>query len=165
MVVQAGRAVIWAVLFSATGAMADPLSDSIVAQLREQGFDRITMTRTWLGRILIIGFDETGQREVVLNPNTGEVLRDYFRADVEIAVGRDGGSAPVIRLPAGNGGRPNRDQTPDKPDRNPPDGTGGGGETEVDTSGNGDDGGAIGDEGPGVPPDDPPVTPDDEIKE
>jgi len=36
------------------------------------------MQRTLLGRLRIVASDGTRRREIIINPNTGEVLRDYW---------------------------------------------------------------------------------------
>lgn len=55
-------------------------ADDVVAQLTLQGYQDITMTRTWLGRVRILAFRDGGTREIVLNPRTGEILRDLWTA-------------------------------------------------------------------------------------
>lgn len=58
-------------------AFADAVSDKIVANLRAQGFAVLQMDRTWLGRMWVLARNDEVQREVVFNPVTGEILRDY----------------------------------------------------------------------------------------
>lgn len=53
-------------------------SDDVVAQLTQQGFQNISVSTTWLGRIRIIAYRDGGTREIVLNPRTGEILRDLW---------------------------------------------------------------------------------------
>lgn len=68
------------VAFGMTGeaALADPLG-SVVAGLKAQGY-RVTATeRTWLGRVRITAERRGVVREVVIDPRTGEVLRDLSR--------------------------------------------------------------------------------------
>ena len=59
-------------------AMADVYSERIVQQLEEQGFKGISTERTWLGRTRIVAEGRDGQREIIVNPNTGEILRDLM---------------------------------------------------------------------------------------
>lgn len=59
-------------------ALAASYSDQIVAQLMDQGFRNITVSRTLLGRIRIRAQSDVGWREIILNPNTGEILRDLW---------------------------------------------------------------------------------------
>ncbi|MGV6847287.1 MAG: hypothetical protein ACWA5A_02790 [Marinibacterium sp.] len=62
----------------ATAGHAGPVEDNIVRQLRDQGFDRIVVSRTLLGRSRIRASDDGASREIVVNPVTGEILRDYW---------------------------------------------------------------------------------------
>ncbi|WP_444452143.1 hypothetical protein ACTTAI_13975 [Rhodobacter capsulatus] len=55
-------------------------ADDIVAQLRAQGFSQINVSRTFLGRVKIEAQAPNLHREIVLNPKTGEILRDYTDA-------------------------------------------------------------------------------------
>ncbi len=64
-------------LTMAVPALAD-YTDDVVRQLMAQGYQNITVTKTWLGRIRIIATREGGTREIVLNPRTGEILRDLW---------------------------------------------------------------------------------------
>ena len=59
-------------------AAAQSAQDHIVAQLHDQGFSEITLTRTWLGRIRVIALRDDLRRELVFNPQSGEILRDYW---------------------------------------------------------------------------------------
>lgn len=54
------------------------LQDAIVAQLQSQGFNRITIGRTFLGRVRITATSDRLEREIIFNPRTGEILRDYW---------------------------------------------------------------------------------------
>jgi hypothetical protein len=66
------------ILLLPTASLADTIQDSIVAQLTQQGFHRIEVSRTLLGRIRILAFSDALEREIVFNPATGEILRDYW---------------------------------------------------------------------------------------
>lgn len=71
-------------------------ADDIVAQLRAQGFSQINVSRTFLGRVKIEAQAPALHREIVLNPKTGEILRDYTDAhdsDNRYA-GSDRGTSP-----------------------------------------------------------------------
>lgn len=61
----------------ATPVMADPLQDQVTATLEAQGYEVVSVGHTWLGRIRILAQSDEVRREIVLNPTTGEVLRDY----------------------------------------------------------------------------------------
>jgi hypothetical protein len=62
----------------AAPAFADDFSDRIVRQLERQGFSKIETEQTWLGRTRIVAEGSDGQREIIVNPNTGEILRDLW---------------------------------------------------------------------------------------
>lgn len=70
-----------------------------IRQLGEQGFVDISVTRTWLGRVRIRAFSDTMEREIVLNPNSGEILRDY----TEKASGGSADGSHSIFGPASDG--------------------------------------------------------------
>lgn len=59
-------------------ALAQDYVESIIAQLREQGFQSITQERTLLGRIRIVARRSDGRREIIVNPRSGEILRDLW---------------------------------------------------------------------------------------
>lgn len=63
---------------AAAPAAAD-VAQAWVNQLALDGYDEITVRRTWLGRVRIVAEKDEIEREVILNPRTGEVLRDYSR--------------------------------------------------------------------------------------
>ncbi|MGI1663038.1 hypothetical protein ACRDNQ_12415 [Palleronia sp. KMU-117] len=50
----------------------------IVDQLRDQGFTEIRVSRTFLGRTRIVAANDEYRREIVINPTTGVILRDYW---------------------------------------------------------------------------------------
>lgn len=74
------RHILWAALLGslclAAPVRADNLQAEIVAQLHEQGYRRVTVSRTFLGRIRINAELGQSMREIVMNPLTGEILRD-----------------------------------------------------------------------------------------
>jgi hypothetical protein len=61
-----------------------------VQQLLLDGYEEIEVSQTWLGRVRIQAEKGDLEREIIFNPQTGEVLRDYSH-------GGDGG----LRLPLG----------------------------------------------------------------
>lgn len=89
-------------------AVAGPLEDQIVAQLQNQGFDRISVSRTLLGRTRFVATNETTSREIVLDPRTGEILRDLLRD-------RSGGVDDAPRI-LDQGDRDDGDDGPDDDD-------------------------------------------------
>ena len=59
-------------------------AQEIVAQLQIMGYERFTIGRTLLGRIRIFAeLPDDDSREIIVNPRTGEILRDYVDGDGE----------------------------------------------------------------------------------
>lgn len=63
---------------AATAALALSYAEDVVAQLSGMGFSDIEVETTWLGRVRITARRADGIREIVINPRTGEVLRDVW---------------------------------------------------------------------------------------
>ena len=123
----------------AAPVFAQDLVQSIVAQLREQGFDTVITETTLLGRIRILATRDDGQREIILNPTSGEILRDLWTASVV------GGASPNLIISSGNG--------PGEDSGSEGSGGDGGGDGGGDDGGGGDDNGG-GDDGGGGGDDD-----------
>ena len=95
-------------------AAAQSVQDQIVSQLTAQGFTRIEVSRTLLGRVKIEARSPRLERELVFNPVTGEILRDYWedRDDggsvsprvLIPRVGDDGDRGTVTAASSGKGG-------------------------------------------------------------
>lgn len=64
----------------AGSVQAQDLVGGITGQLRDLGFEQIEVRQTLLGRTRIVARSSEGQREIILNPNTGEILRDFWQA-------------------------------------------------------------------------------------
>lgn len=109
---------------------AGPIEDNIVRQLRAQGYRGIEVRRTLLGRSRIIARSARTVREIVVNPITGEILRDVIR---RIDPGSEGGGS-------GNVGGPRSGNDDDDDDDDDDDGDDGGDDGGGDDGG-GDDGG------------------------
>ncbi len=63
---------------------AQTITDPVVEQLRQQGYVEFEVSRTLLGRVRVIALmPGGGRREIVINPATGEILRDRFDASDE----------------------------------------------------------------------------------
>lgn len=60
-------------------ALAQSAPDQIVKQLHAQGYSTISVERTWLGRTRILARNTEAQREIIVNPATGEILRDFWK--------------------------------------------------------------------------------------
>ena len=112
-------AVAGAQIGACSAVFAAGLVDQIVADLRKQGFGNFEIERTWLGRTRILAERNNARREIILNPNTGEILRDLWLSKTGQAVqgarindddGRDGDNS-------GNGGGDDgHEDEPDEPD-------------------------------------------------
>lgn len=59
-------------------AVAQSFEDRVVRQLHDLGYTGITVSRTLLGRSRIKGISDEGRREIILDPRTGVILRDYL---------------------------------------------------------------------------------------
>lgn len=68
------------VLF-AVPAMSDGRLDAITQQLSAQGYDRIKVSKTFLGLVRVEAQRKGLQREIIFNPRTGEILRDYWEVE------------------------------------------------------------------------------------
>lgn len=66
------------VLLAPGAAFAQDYTAQVVAELREQGFGSIRTERTLLGRSRILAQSAEYKREIVLDPRTGEILRDLW---------------------------------------------------------------------------------------
>jgi len=68
-------------MFFAVPAMADGRVDAITQQLSAQGYDRIKVSKTFLGRVRVEAQRKGLEREIIFNPRTGEILRDYWEVE------------------------------------------------------------------------------------
>ncbi len=59
-------------------ALAGSYEDSVLEQLQAQGYANIRLSRTLLGRSRIVAVTGDYIREIILDPNTGEILRDLW---------------------------------------------------------------------------------------
>jgi hypothetical protein len=136
-----------------TVAAAAGIADQIVRQLQDDGYTDIVLERTWLGRIRITAVSSEGTREIILNPSTGEILRDLW-------IARAGGSKtatlikdPAVTPPKKDDGKDDGGKDDDGGDDKDDDGgkdDGGGDDNSDDKddhSGEGSDGGGGGDDG------------------
>lgn len=64
---------------------ATPARDAVINALQEQGYSIVLVHWTLLGRIRIVANSPELHREIVINPTTGAVLRDYWVATDELA--------------------------------------------------------------------------------
>ncbi len=118
------------------------IPQQIVTQLRDQGFREIRVSRTFLGRTRIVAENSEYRREIVINPSTGLILRDYWI----ILSGDDenGGSGTIFNSSGGGSsseddeedGRDEDDDDDDDGDRDDDDDDD---ESDDDNSGSGSD--------------------------
>lgn len=78
---------------AALAASAQTVEENVLSQLRQQGYVDFQVSHTLLGRLHIVAVSADYRREIVINPNNGEILRDYITA-----IGSSGG-APLIVIP------------------------------------------------------------------
>jgi hypothetical protein len=65
-----------------TGAAVHAAPDyarQVVQQLSRQGYDQIEVRRSLLGKMIVTGSRPGQEREVVIDPRSGELLRDLVR--------------------------------------------------------------------------------------
>lgn len=67
-----------AAVMAAAPAFALSYAEDVVIQLTKLGFLDIHVETTLLGRVKIVAARADGIREIVLNPRTGEILRDVW---------------------------------------------------------------------------------------
>lgn len=77
-----------ACLLAAGAGFAETPVDKVIRQLRNQGFAEIASTRTLLGRARVVAERGEYRREIILNPGSGEILRDIWLDDNGNAVAR-----------------------------------------------------------------------------
>ena len=90
--------------------------NSVRDQLSQQGYRQISVSSTLLGRTRIVAKSKSGTREIIMNPRTGEILRDLWSS-------AQGGSGPSI---VGN----DTDDQDDDRDDDGDDGDGGDGDSD-----------------------------------
>lgn len=78
MILSAFLASLGAGLGAGAPAFAADYTDTVIAELQSQGYGRIETEVTWLGRVRIVARRDEGSREIILNPRTGEILRDLW---------------------------------------------------------------------------------------
>ncbi|MES2436057.1 MAG: hypothetical protein V4586_19765 [Pseudomonadota bacterium] len=115
---------------TASAAVAESFQHSVVAQLRGQGYREINVERTMLGRVRIVGAKGGGTREIILNPRTGEILRDIVLAE-------DGQVMPEIAGQDNSGKGSSEDDGSDNSGSGD-DGSGDDGDDDGGSSGHGD---------------------------
>ncbi len=77
MRIRRGLAILAVSAAMTTAAFATPMQDQVTQALVAQGYEVVMVHRTLLGRVRIVAETAGLCREIVINPYTGEVLRDY----------------------------------------------------------------------------------------
>jgi hypothetical protein len=124
----------------ASVALGQSPAEAVVQQLRQQGYVEFAVSRTLLGRVRVVATARDGsQREIVFNPATGEILRDYSEA-------ADGDTVPRILS------RPEAEDEP-RAASSPPEDASGGATPQQDgddgNHGHGNDAGGFDSDNPG----------------
>jgi hypothetical protein len=151
--------IVFAVCMLGTSAFADDVKDSIISQLVDQGFNKIEVSRTFLGRSRITAKSATFEREIIFNPMTGEILRDYSTAldgtpsavklvdpnvSPRVGGGTHSGKGVGGSGKGGKGGNSGSGSDDSGGDDHGDDGDGDGGDDHGGEDGGGDDGGGDG---------------------
>lgn len=66
---------LWVMMTGA--ALAQSVEQQVISALEAQGYRVLELHDTWLGRLRVIAENTEVRRELVFNPGTGEILRDY----------------------------------------------------------------------------------------
>lgn len=90
-------------LLLATGASAAPPEEQIARSLRGEGFQITSQRRTFLGRVRFKAVRGNAEREVVVDPASGEILRDYTYT-AEASSGEAGSAGGTASSADGGGG-------------------------------------------------------------
>lgn len=91
-----------ALIAVAAPVFGEELDDALTRQLKAQGYVRIETSYTLLGRLRIDAQKGNARREIVVNPTTGEILRDYvthvprYASDGRESEGRNAASTPTM---------------------------------------------------------------------
>ncbi|PWK58308.1 hypothetical protein [Silicimonas algicola] len=117
-------------------ASPDEVRARIVAELREEGYAEIRISRTLLGRMRFVAVTGDRQREIVVNPATGLILRDYIRFDRS----RDGDSSRSASGGSSGKGSGDDDDDFDDDDNSDDDDSGGNDDDSDDDDSDDDDG-------------------------
>jgi hypothetical protein len=108
-------------------AHASETQDRIIAELQDQGYSRIEVSRTLLGRTRIVAEGDDYVREIVLNPASGVILRDFLKrhqggeddggSGASVTAGsRDGASGGTSDDRSGSSSGSDRDDSDDRDD-------------------------------------------------
>lgn len=77
----------------------DPVAAPVVQQLEQQGYSSIRVEQTWLGRLRILAWLNGQQREIILHPASGEILRDFTEPPKTYMAQDSGSKQPMAATP------------------------------------------------------------------
>ena len=95
-------------------AAARDVESELAARLRREGFSIVSRKRTLLGRVRVLAAKGKLQREVVFDPTSGEILRDYVNdaGDIRVASREGGGTGTASSGTDGAGSGGTRSRRP-----------------------------------------------------
>ncbi len=64
-------------LLPLSAAAAQTTTPDLVENLQKQGFELVSIERSWLRRLVFTFESEELKREIILNPSNGSIMRDY----------------------------------------------------------------------------------------
>lgn len=104
------------VALGAGPAMARSKGEAVIERIREQlarqGYERIDVERTLLGRVRIMADGPKARREIIVDPRTGEILRDLWQV-LDPGDGMTGGDPLLDGDDGGSGGHDDKDDDKD----------------------------------------------------
>ncbi len=141
-------AMLFVVMLVLAGGMAQAAPDyagRVVRQLADQGYRQIEVRRSLLGKVIVTGSRPGQQREIVIDPRNGELLRDLVRqgAGAPVAAGTVSDSSGHQGRGRGRGGSSDADDDDNSDDDD--DRGGGRGSSDDDDDSGGGRGGSDGD--------------------
>lgn len=141
-------AMLFVLMLVLAGGMAQAAPDyagRVVRQLADQGYRQIEVRRSLLGKVIVTGSRPGQQREIVIDPRNGELLRDLVRqgAGAPVAAGTVSDSSGHQGRGRGRGGSNDADDDDNSDDDD--DRGGGRGSSDDDDDSGGGRGGSDGD--------------------
>ena len=141
-------AMLFVLMLVLAGGMAQAAPDyagRVVRQLADQGYRQIEVRRSLLGKVIVTGSRPGQQREIVIDPRNGELLRDLVRqgAGAPVAAGTVSDSSGHQGRGRGRGGSSDADDDDNSDDDD--DRGGGRGSSDDDDDSGGGRGGNDGD--------------------
>lgn len=130
-------------------ALAQDAQTRVIQRLQRDGYRNIRISRTFLGRIRIIARGAAGEREIILNPSTGAILRDVLRQSGSGEGSRDDDRSGSSEGPGSDNDDDNDQESDDDQDGQdgPDDDDDDGGDDDGDDNGGDDDDGGNDDNG------------------